>query len=175
MNSNTALYWMIAFTAVATACLIIQIVLLGVLARASWTVKQQVTRLIAKAEPLIAKIEPLAETSQQTLEDVRRHAAEITGRTNDLLDLSRRQLVRVDELLEEATARTRAQMDRIEMVMDDTVNRFQETTSLLQNGIVRPLKQINALTAGIRAALSYLAGGSRTTVEQATHDEEMFI
>jgi hypothetical protein len=175
MNSNTALYWMIAFTAVATACLIIQIVLLGVLARASWTVKQQVTRLIAKAEPLIAKIEPLAETSQQTLEDVRRHVAEITGRTNDLLDLSRRQLVRVDELLEEATARTRAQMDRIEMVMDDTVNRFQETTSLLQNGIVRPLKQINALTAGIRAALSYLAGGSRTTVEQATHDEEMFI
>jgi DNA anti-recombination protein RmuC len=175
MNSDTALYWMIAFTAVATACLIIQVVLLGLLARASWTVKQQATRLMAKAEPLIAKIEPLAETSQQTLEEVRRHAAEITRRTNDLLDLSHRQLVRVDEVLEEATARTRAQMDRIEMVMDDTVNRFQETTSLLQNGIVRPLKQINALTAGIRAALSYLAGGSRTTVEQATHDEEMFI
>ncbi len=175
MNSDTALYWMIAFTAVATACLIIQVVLLGLLARASWTMKQQVTRLMAKAEPLIDKIEPLVEASQQTLEDVRQHAAEITRRTNDLLDLGHTQLVRVDELLEEATARTRAQMDRIEMVMDDTVNRFQETTSLLQNGIVRPLKQINALTAGIRAALSYLAGGSRTTVEQATHDEEMFI
>jgi hypothetical protein len=66
-------------------------------------------------------------------------------------------------------------MDRIEMVMDDTVNRFQETTTLLQNSIVRPLKQINAVTAGIRAALSFLAGSSRATVERATHDEEMFI
>jgi hypothetical protein len=75
----------------------------------------------------------------------------------------------------EATARTRTQMDRIEMVMDDTVNRFQETTSLLQSGIVRPLRQINALTAGIRTALSVLSGARRTTVEHATHDEEMFI
>jgi hypothetical protein len=66
-------------------------------------------------------------------------------------------------------------MDRIEMVMDDTVNRFQETTTLLQNSIVRPLKQINAVSAGIRAAVSYLAGSRRSTVERATHDEEMFI
>jgi hypothetical protein len=40
---------------------------------------------------------------------------------------------------------------------------------------VRPLKQINAVTAGVWAALSYLAGSRRATVEQATHDEEMFI
>jgi hypothetical protein len=175
MNSDTALYWMIGFTAVASACLIIQVVLLAVMARASLAMKKQATRLMEKAEPLIAKIEPIAETSQRVLEDVRRYAGEISFRTNDLLDLSRKQLVRVDEFLGEATDRTRAQMDRIEMVMDDTVNRFQETTSLLQNGIVRPLKQINALTVGLRAALSFLAGGRRTTVEQATHDEEMFI
>lgn len=175
MNSNTALYWMIGFTSAATACLIIQVVLLAVMARTSWVMKKQATRLMAKAEPLIAKIEPIAEATQQVLEDVRRYAGEISSRTNELLELSHKQLVRVDEVLGEATARTRAQMDRIEMVMDDTVNRFQETTSLLQNGIVRPLKQINALTSGIRAALAYLSGGRRTTVEHATHDEEMFI
>jgi hypothetical protein len=175
MNSNTALYWMIGFTTAATACLIIQVILLAVMARTSWVMKRQAVRLMAKAEPLISKIEPIAESSQRLLEEVRRYAAEISSRTNDLLDLGREQMVRVDEVLGEATARTRAQMDRIEMVMDDTVNRFQETTSLLQNGIVRPLKQINALTAGVRAALSFLAAGRRTTVEQATHDEEMFI
>jgi hypothetical protein len=92
-----------------------------------------------------------------------------------MLDLGQKQLVRVDGVMAEATARTRTQMDRIEMVMDDTVNRFQETTSLLQNGIVKPLRQLNAVTAGVRAALSFLAQGRRTTVEQATHDEEMFI
>jgi len=175
MNLETALYWMIGFTATAAACLVIQVILLAVMARASLGMKKQAVNLIARVEPLVSRIEPIAETSQQVLEDVRRYAAEISNKTNDLLDLSRQELVRVDEVLGEATARTRAQMDRIEMVMDDTVNRFQETTTLLQNSIVRPLKQINALTAGLRAALSFLAGGRRTTVEQATHDEEMFI
>jgi predicted peroxiredoxin len=175
MNSETALYWMIGFTATAAACLVVQVVLLAVMARASLAVKKETAELMARVQPLVLKLEPLAETSQQVLVEVRQYAAEISSKTNELLDLSRKQLVRVDEVLGEATARTRAQMDRIEMVMDDTVNRFQETTTLLQNSVVRPLKQINALTAGIRAALSFLAGGRRTTVEQATHDEEMFI
>jgi transcription antitermination factor NusG len=63
----------------------------------------------------------------------------------------------------------------IEMVLDDTVNRFQETTAVVQNGIIKPLKQISGLTIGFRTALSVLLGPRRTTVEQATHDEEMFI
>jgi hypothetical protein len=175
MNSQTALYWMIGFTAVASACLVIQVLLLAFMARASWVMKKQAANLAARVEPLIAKLEPIADTSQQVLEDVRQYAAEIAGKVNDLLDLSRKQLVRVDDVMGEAAARSRAQMDRIEMVMDDTVDRFQETTTLLQNSVVRPLRQINALVAGLRATLSFLAGGRRTTVDEATHDEEMFI
>ncbi|HEY1204290.1 MAG: hypothetical protein ABSH46_16625 [Bryobacteraceae bacterium] len=175
MDSQTALYWMIGFASTAAACLVIQVILLAFMARASWAMKKQTQDLVAKVEPLVAKIEPILDTSQEVLQDVRQYAAEISSRANDLLDLSRTQLVRVDDLLGEAASRTRAQMDRIEMVMDDTVNRFQETTTLLQNSIVRPLKQINAVSAGIRAAVSYLAGSRRSTVERATHDEEMFI
>jgi gas vesicle protein len=172
MNSETALLWIcIAFT----VALAIQVILLAVMAVASLRMRKQVNDLVAKAEPLIAKAGPIADTSQAILNDIRRYAGEIAAKSNDLLDISRKQLGRVDEVLAEATSRTRTQMDRIEMVMDDTVNRFQETTSLLQNGVVRPLRQLNALTAGIRAGVSFLAGGRRTTVEQATHDEEMFI
>jgi len=175
MDPRTAVYWMIGFTSVATACLLFQVILLFVLARASWVTKKQTAELVARVGPLVDKIEPFVDASQAVVEDVRRYAAEISSKTNDLLDISRKQLVRVDDVMGEAASRTRAQMDRIEMVMDDTVNRFQETTTLLQNSIVRPVKQINAVTAGIRAALSYMAGSRRATVEQATHDEEMFI
>ena len=172
MNLETALLWIcIAITTVA----VIQVILLAVMAVAAVRMEKRVNGLIAAAEPLIAKIHPIADTGQQILTDVRRYAADVSVRANDLLELSRKQLGRVDEVLAEATSRTRTQMDRIEMVMDDTVNRFQETTSLLQNGVVRPLKQLNALTTGVRAAVSFLISGRRTTVEQATHDEEMFI
>jgi hypothetical protein len=172
MNLETALLWIcIAFT----VALVIQVILLAVMTAASLRMRKQVTGLVEKIEPLIAKVGPIADTSQHILNDVRTYAGDISVKANDLLDLSRKQLGRVDEVLAEAASRTRTQMDRIEMVMDDTVNRFQETTSLLQSGVVRPLRQLTALTAGIRTAIAFLAGGRRTTVEQATHDEEMFI
>jgi hypothetical protein len=179
MNSDTALLWIcVAFT----AALVIQVILLAAMAVASLRMRKQVQGLISRVEPLISKIEPMIvtsrnvlDTSQNILNDVRKYAGEISAKSNDLLEISRRQLGRVDEIMAEATARTRTQMDRIEMVMDDTVNRFQETTTLLQNSVVTPLRQLNALTAGIRTAIGFLVGGRRTTVEQATHDEEMFI
>jgi hypothetical protein len=168
MISDTLVYIMTAAIVVAAAAIVIQTVLLFAMFLASRAMKSQVSGLIAK-------VEPMTETGQRLLEEARASFGELSGKAGELLEISRRQLGRVDEVLAEATTRSRTQMDRIEMVVDDTVNRFQETTALLQNGIVKPLKQISGLTIGFRTALSVLLGARRTTVEQATHDEEMFI
>jgi hypothetical protein len=167
MDQNTQWILVAAF-GIATVAIVIQTGLLFAMYRTSRSMKDQISNLITRIEPMI-------ETGQSLLTETRTQVAEISGQARELMEISRKQLVRVDDLFGEATARTRAQMDRIEMVIDDTVNRFQETTTLLQNGILRPLKQVNALSIGIRAALSVLLGGRRATVEQATHDEEMFI
>ena len=167
MDSNTQ-WIMVAAISVAAAAIVLQAGLMFAMYRNTRALRDQVIALVAK-------IEPIAENSQRLLEETRTSVADITTQATELLAIGRRQLTRVDEVMSEATTRARAQMDRIEMVLDDTVNRFQETTTLLQNSIVRPVRQINAVTAGIRAALSYMAGSRRATVEQATHDEEMFI
>jgi hypothetical protein len=92
-----------------------------------------------------------------------------------VLELLHKDLVQADEILGEVTARARIQMDRVEMVLDDTVSRVQETIALLNKGILRPVREINALAAGVSAALGFLFRGRRISVERATHDEEMFI
>lgn len=175
MISETLVYVMTAAIVVAAAAIVIQTVLLFAMFFASRAMKNQVSGLIEKVEPIIAKVEPMTETGQRLLEEARVSFGELSGKAGELLEISRVQLGRVDEVLAEATTRTRTQMDRIEMVLDDTVNRFQETTAVVQNGILKPLKQISGLTIGFRTALSVLLGARRTTVEQATHDEEMFI
>lgn len=159
---------MTVFVAVAAVALVIQMGLLFAMLMASRAMKKQI-------ETLTAKVGPLAENGQKLVEEVRAYTKDVSAKTNDLIDLTRKQLARVDDLMGEAAGRTRAQMDRIEMVLDDTVNRYQETVALLQSGILRPLHQLNAVTAGIRAALSVLSGVNRRTVEQATQDDEMFI
>jgi hypothetical protein len=40
---------------------------------------------------------------------------------------------------------------------------------------MRPLREVNGIAAGVRAALNALARGNRPTVDRATSDEEMFI
>jgi hypothetical protein len=167
MDSNTQ-WIMVAAISVAAAAIVLQAGLMFAMYRNTRALRDQVIALVAK-------IEPIAENSQRLLEETRTSVADITTQATELLAIGRRQLTRVDEVMSEATTRARAQMDRIEMVLDDTVNRFQETTTLLQNGVLKPLKQISALAIGVRAGFAFLLGARRTTVEQATHDEEMFI
>lgn len=168
MISETLVYVMTAAIVVAAAAIVVQTALLFAMFLTSRALKNRVFGFLAK-------VEPMTESGQRLLEEARSTFGDLSTKTSEVLELTRRQLGRVDEVLAEATTRTRTQMDRVEMVLDDTVNRFQETTSLLQNGIMKPLKQISGLTIGFRTALSTLLGARRTTVEQATHDEEMFI
>jgi len=60
-------------------------------------------------------------------------------------------------------------------VLDDTMNRAQETVVLVHRGIMKPLKEIIGVATGLRTALRYLLRGERPNPAQATADEEMFI
>ncbi len=166
--------WLVLAAAVSVA-VIIQTILLFAMFLTSRKLRNQVAALSEKVEPVTESAKQTLETAKEVLGEVRLYAREYASKGAELLELSRRQLARVDEVMSEATTRARSQMDRVEMVLDDTVNRFQETTTLLQNGVVRPLRQIAGITAGLRTALSVIFGARRATVEQATHDEEMFI
>jgi hypothetical protein len=91
------------------------------------------------------------------------------------LDLTKQQLVKVDELLSDASVRAKVQMERAEMVLDDTMTRVQETVGIVQRGVLRPVREVHGILTGIRTTIAYLGRASRSTVERATSDEEMFI
>jgi hypothetical protein len=88
---------------------------------------------------------------------------------------AKRQMVVVEDVVGDAVGRAKVQMDRAELVLDDTLSRAHETVATLHNGVMRPLREINGLAAGLRAAFAALAQGSRPTPDRATSDEEMFI
>lgn len=167
MDQTTLVYVMAGAIAVAALAIVVQAVLLAAIYSTNRRMREQVSTLVGKAEPAL-------ESAQRLLEELRRSASDITTKSGEIIELSRKQLLRLDEVLGEAATRSRAQMERLEMVLDDFISRFQETTALVQSGIIRPIRHINGLTAGIRAAVAALAG-AKTTVAQATHDEEMFI
>jgi hypothetical protein len=85
------------------------------------------------------------------------------------------QLKRTDDFLIEATARARAQLDRVELVLDDSISRVHETVLFLNQGVLGPVQQMSGVVAGVRSAIDFLFRGSKPDVSRATTDEEMFI
>jgi uncharacterized protein (DUF2236 family) len=84
-------------------------------------------------------------------------------------------MARVDEVFSDAATRTRRQMDHAELVLDDALNRAQRTITTVQGGVMKPIREINAVAAGVRAGLHFLMRSGRPSPDQVTVDEEMFI
>ncbi len=167
MDQQTLLTVMTAFVIIAAVALIIQAAMLAGIYKASRGLQENVQRLLPK-------IEGVLETSRKTIEDSRKQIADITAKTSEILDTTRQQVHRIDEFLNDATARARVQMDRAEMVLDDAMVRTQRTVAVVEGGILKPIVQIQGVAAGIKTAITFLLRG-RPNPEDAHSDEEMFI
>jgi len=168
MDNNALLYILTAFVAVSTIALCIQAGLLFGMYSAT-------KKLQEKVEPLIPKVDGLIDSAKMTVDQSRKQIVDITIKTNEILDSTKNQLKKVEEVVNEATGKAKVQMERVEMVLDDTMTRAHETVATVHSGIIRPLREINGIAVGVRAAIGHLARGARPSVAQATSDEEMFI
>jgi uncharacterized membrane-anchored protein YhcB (DUF1043 family) len=167
MDQQTLLTVMTVFVCVAAAALLIQAGLL-------FGIYKSARALQENAQRLAPKVESLLETSRQTIDESRKQIADITSKTSEILDITRRQVNRVDELLADASLRARVQMDRAELVLNDAMVRVQRTMAVVEGGVVKPLKHVQGVAAGIRTAVTFLMRG-RPNPAEAHADEEMFI
>jgi methyl-accepting chemotaxis protein len=168
MDQQTLLILLTIFVAIAAIALLIQAcMLIGLLIVAR--------RLQEKVMPLIPQVEGILGVVKRTTERVEKHIEQIGTASESILEVTKQQLARVDELMGDATTRAKVQMERAEMVLDDTMTRVQETVSYVQSGVLRPVREVYGVLAGIRTALAHLGKSGRSTVDHATSDEEMFI
>lgn len=135
--------------------------------------------MVKKLQTLIVGVWPQVEgivaVTKRTTENVEKHVAKIGDSSTAILEVTRQQVSKIDDFLNDATTRAKVQIERAEMVLDDTMGRTQETVSIVQRTVLRPIREINGLLSGVKTTLSHLSRGGRPTVDHATADEEMFI
>ncbi len=128
-----------------------------------------------KMNAFLPRAENFLSVAQTTLAEQRAEIKDVTERVKTVLDTTQRQLTRVDDVLGDAATRAKAQLQKFELVVDDTVSRVHGTVVQLNDTVSRPAKEINAIGAGVRAAVHAFVRGQRPSPAQATSDEEMFI
>ena len=139
-----------------------------------------------KVRPTIEKIGPLAEkitlmvdkattalaTSNQIMEEARPRISEITVETAALARSTREHAEHLASILLDASERARTRLEQIDQTVESTVSQVDS----MKRVVMRPVKEVSGVAAGISAAVSTLVHGSRrSSVESATQDEEMFI
>ena len=162
MDNQTIFLVVIAvFVAVCAAAMIFQAAMLYGTYKASRELRDRIVPLTVKVDALV--------------DDTRVRIGEIATRTNQILDIAKEQMETVEELLEDASLRTRRQLQNAEVVVEDALARAQETVALVHKGVLAPIRGLNGVAAGVRAAMQFLMRGTRPSPDQVNVDEEMFI
>lgn len=168
MNADTTLILLTVFVAITAVSFAAQALAMMRLAQTTKEMKERVDAFLPKAEKLI-------QTAETTLTESRAQINEITTRANEILQITQTQMARVDDLVADASMRAKVQMDRAETVLENTLTRVNDTVNTVQGTILRPIREITGVAAGVKAAVGHLLKGAPANVAQVTTDEEMFI
>jgi hypothetical protein len=168
MNQEMLLVILTFFVAISGLALLIQAGLLFGIYRTTKAIQSEASSILPQARSILAKAE-------STLDDSRKHIVEITAKANEMMDIGKSQLVKLDEVITDASSRAKVQLERAELVVDDTMSRVHHSVTSVHNGIIKPIREIQGITSGVRTALQHFLRGQRPSVAQATQDDEMFI
>jgi len=163
------------FVAVSTIAMCIQAGLLFGIYKATRRLEEQATSLIPQVRSVLGKAETTIDESRKSFMEITARANEAAAKANEILDMGKVQMGKLDVVITDASQRAKVQLERAELVVDDTMTRVHQSVTAVHNGIVRPVREIQAVTAGVSAAIQHLLRGGRPSVAQATHDDEMFI
>jgi ElaB/YqjD/DUF883 family membrane-anchored ribosome-binding protein len=139
--------------------------------------------VVAKAGPLLDKTGPAIDSArgilnrtEKIIDELQPRISEISAEAAAIATSSRRQVERIGELLDDAGSRAKERLEQIDHSVDATVEHLEQAGDVMKRAVMRPVREVNGLAAGISAAVSTLVHGSRkSSVASATQDEEMFI
>ena len=88
---------------------------------------------------------------------------------------AREQFRRVEAMVTDTGEALHAQLERFDRVGQNVIDRINETAEIVQDSVVRPVREVAALAKGLGGFGAFLFRRNRSTVDQARQDEELFI
>lgn len=157
-------------TAVAVILqMIILLVLLISLRKTSAKMEALAGEIHGRAMPMLASAESLLSDSRGKVEIVMGNLVATTTTLKTQMD-------RLDVTINDIVDRTRLQVIRADDIVTRTLDRVEQTTEIVQHTVVSPVRQISGIVQGLSVGVSAFFGHNRRRrPTRATQDEELFI
>jgi hypothetical protein len=161
----------IIFTAVAV------IIQAGILVALFVVVRKTSGRVEKLASEVNTKALPLIETTQTLLVDVKPRVIDIVANAEESARIARAQMERLDATVSDIVDRTRLQVIRADELVNRTMDRVEETTDMVHRTVVSPIRQLSGLVQGLSAGLEFFLGRKRRQPRDGmgVPQDELFI
>ena len=156
MDDNL-LKWFIALT---TAAVVLQS---GILIALYLAVRKSAVRMEALATEVTSKALPTLETAQSMLIELRPKIETIASNAADSTTILRVQLGQIDGTLSDILDRTRLQVIRADELLNRTMDKVEDTTEVVQKTVMSPLRQVSGLMSAIGTGFEVFFGQKRRT------------
>lgn len=128
---------------------------------------------------LSEQVERFMRDTREMMLPVRSIAENLRVASANLVEIglsARDQFRRVEAMVTDTGEALHMQLARVDRVSRDLMDRINETAEIVQDSVVRPAREVAALAKGLsRGFGTFLFRRSRSTVDQARQDEELFI
>jgi hypothetical protein len=106
-----------------------------------------VRRLESQIAPLLPQAAEFLQNSRQSLDEALVQFRDTGNKTQAVLDDVRAEIAHISIVRADLAGRLQAQMQRVEMVLDDAVSCVQTITDTMQGGVIRPLREVGGRRA----------------------------
>jgi hypothetical protein len=170
MEQNAGLT--IALILVALAVLMQAGAMIGI-----WLAMRKIsTQIEAVRAEVMQRLDPLAQSVTEIVNNAREPLRTITSNLADISKMLRERTADADVLVAELVDKSRAQVIRVDQMVSDLIEKVETTSDAVQRGVLAPMQEVSAVIAGMRAGLEFLFSRRRTTsVSEAAQDEQLFI
>jgi hypothetical protein len=162
------------FIAVTSVAVILQMVILAAM---FFTMRASGMRMEALAAEIRGKALPALDQANVMLTELRPQLNTILENVNHSTALVRGHMTRLDATLHDVLDRTRLQVIRTDELVTKTLDRVEDATDAVHGTVMTPVRQLSGIMHGISVGLGFLVGGKsrngRETV--GVPRDEMFI
>ncbi len=174
--SEETFRWVIAGgVAIATLFIVVMGVVSALLYRVVSRVQLRVDDITARVAPIIDTVRRIANENAPKVATVASNVVDISANAKDISSVAKDQAHRFAEVGRDLADRSKAQIARVDAVVDDTVEQVHQAGDNVKAAVLKPVREASAVLAGVKAAVHSFKDGRRPTIDHIVQDEEMFI
>jgi hypothetical protein len=124
------------------------------------------------------QIERFMRDTREMMTPMKNIAENLRTASANIVDIglsAREQFRRVEGMVTDTGEVLHTQLERLDKVTRDVVDRINTTADIVQDSVVRPVREVAAVVKGFTRGFDFFFRRQRSTVDQAHQDEEMFI